>query len=209
MLRIVLVLFLALLLAVAAIRLVFAEPIGAALFKRAVTAGVTRDRLAELPDGRIIAAVPVSHAPVEPAVGYRLDYTGRSVTISGGTVRSEALIALARDTDLLVHKALNGDMVGTIQDGLIKADNPRLAHIMADIPDYHTSPVEAASSATEAGAKALVLTHIVPVLPSRATRPAFLKGTDKAYDGPLILGEDGMDFSFPTDGSKMQRRRFD
>ncbi|KCZ92813.1 MBL fold metallo-hydrolase [Hyphomonas johnsonii] len=160
-------------------------------------------------DGLIITAVPVHHQPAEPAVGYRFDYAGRSVTISGDTARSESLIALARDSDILVHEALNTEMVGIIGADLAAVGSPKIAQIMADIPSYHTSPVDAASSAQEAGAKALVFTHIIPVLPSRALYPAFLKGTDKAFDGPIVLGEDGMVFSLPADGSKMKRSRLD
>jgi ribonuclease Z len=57
-------------------------------------------------DGLTITAVPVDHSPVHPAVAYRFDYKGRSVTISGDTKRDQALIDLARNTDVLVHEAL-------------------------------------------------------------------------------------------------------
>ncbi len=158
-------------------------------------------------DGLIVTAVPVAHAPVEPAVAYRFDYAGRSVTISGDTSKSDALAALARDTDLLVHEALNPEIVGAIGGELSKAGRDRVAAIMADIPDYHTSPVDAAATANAANARALVMTHIVPAVPNRFLQRAFLKDTHAAYDGPIIVGEDGMVFSLPADGSAMQKRR--
>ena len=43
-------------------------------------------------DGVRITAFKVDHRPVEPAVGYRFDYKGRSVVASGDTVYSESLL---------------------------------------------------------------------------------------------------------------------
>lgn len=160
-------------------------------------------------DGLTITAVAVKHDPVHPAVAYRFDYLGRSVTVSGDTAKSQALIELSASTDILVHEALNADMVGVLGNELAARSQPRLAKIMADIPGYHTTPVEAAESAAEAGADMLVLSHIIPVLPSRALYPAYLKGTKAAYDGPIILGEDGMMFVLPEGSEKIMRKRVD
>ena len=160
-------------------------------------------------DGLTVTAVPVDHHPVEPAVAYRFDYKGRSVTLSGDTTKSQALTALARGTDLLVHEALNEEMVGDIGARLDKIGQPRLASIMADIPGYHTSPVGAAEVASEAGAQMLVFSHIVPAVPSRTLYPLFLKGTKGAFDGPVVMGEDGMAFELPAGSDKILRRRLD
>ncbi len=157
-------------------------------------------------DGLTITAVPVSHAPVEPAVAYRFDYQGRSITLSGDTAKSESLAAIARDTDLLIHETLNTDFVSAIEAGMKDAGRDRVAKIMADIPDYHTTPVGAAETATSANAKALVLSHIVPALPTRFVERAYLKGTKAAYQGPVIVGQDGMVFSLPAKSGAMQRR---
>nr|WP_321442210.1 MBL fold metallo-hydrolase [uncultured Hyphomonas sp.] len=160
-------------------------------------------------DGLTVTAVPVDHSPVEPAVAYRFDYKGRSVTISGDTVKNQALIGLARDTDVLVHEALNDEMVGEVASRLNTLGARRLEKIMHDIPDYHTSPVQAAEVASEAGAGLLVFTHIVPAQPSRILYPAFMKGTKKAFDGPILMGEDGMAFVLPAGSDKIERRRLD
>ena len=47
---------------------------------------------------------------------------------------------------------------------------------MHDIPGYHTTPVEAARIANEAGAKRLVFTHMLPPLPNWVARHLFLNG---------------------------------
>ncbi|MEZ5953272.1 MAG: MBL fold metallo-hydrolase [Hyphomonas sp.] len=160
-------------------------------------------------DGLTVTAVPVSHEPVEPAVGYRFDYKGRSVTLSGDTTKDAKLTTLAQGTDLLVHEALNEEMVATIGARLKEIGQPRLAQIMDDIPSYHTTPVAAAEVATESGAKMLVFSHLVPAVPSRALYPVFLKGTGAAYKGPIVLGEDGMVFELPAGSDKIDRTRLD
>ena len=150
-------------------------------------------------NGVRVSAFLVNHEPVSPAFGYRIDYKGRSVTISGDTIDSPAVTEAARDTDLLVHEALNRDMVRLLSEAAARNGNPALSQVFADILDYHTSPVEAAQTAETSGAKALVLTHIVPPLPTRFLYPAFLDGAGGAYDGPLKVGEDGLLVSLPVE----------
>jgi ribonuclease Z len=62
-----------------------------------------RDRTAVVfDDGTLkVTAIEVNHTPVEPAYGYRFDYKGRSIVISGDTARSDNLVKLARGADLL------------------------------------------------------------------------------------------------------------
>lgn len=150
-------------------------------------------------DGVRVSVFPVNHEPVSPAFGYRVDYKGRSVTISGDTVKSRSVIAAAKDTDLLVHEALNRDMVKVMSEAAGANGNAELSKVFADILDYHASPVEAAESAEDAGAQALVLTHIVPPLPSKFLYPAFLDGAGSHFDGMLRIGEDGLLVSLPVE----------
>jgi ribonuclease Z len=46
----------------------------------------------------------VDHGPVKPAFGYRVDYAGRSVAMSGDTRFSENLIKHAQGVDVLIHE---------------------------------------------------------------------------------------------------------
>ncbi len=55
-------------------------------------------------NGVRITPFDVDHAPVEPAFGYRIDYRGRSVVLSGDTRFSENLIRRAEGVDLLIHE---------------------------------------------------------------------------------------------------------
>ena len=160
--------------------------------------------------GVTITAFLVDHSPVEPALGYRIDYGGRSVTISGDTVHDENVILMARDSDLLIHEALNRDMVLLMAEAAKANGNNALAKIFADIVDYHTSPAEAADVAERAGAGMLVLTHIVPPLPSPLLHAAFLGDARDHYSGRLIIGEDGQLISLPArEGTISVEQRLD
>ena len=158
-------------------------------------------------DGLKIAAIRVDHGPVKPAVGYRFDYKGRSVVISGDTVKSAALIAGVKGADLLVHEALQPRLVKAITAGLDAKGQKNLAQITRDILDYHTTPEEAAEVAKAAGVKQLVLSHIVPSIPSDFFYPAFLGDARNRFSGALIVGEDGMLFSLPAGSADIVQRK--
>lgn len=149
-------------------------------------------------DGLKITAFRVDHGPVDPAVGYRFDYKGRSIVISGDTKKSALLIAASKGADLLVHEALQPKLVAMMTEGLEKKGIKNMAQITRDILNYHASPEEAAESAKEAGVKQLVLSHIVPSIPSKFFYPAFLGDAAKRYDAPIVMGEDGMIFTLPA-----------
>ncbi len=149
-------------------------------------------------DGLKVTAILVDHGPVKPAVGYRFDYKGRSIVISGDTSKSASLASAAKGADLLVHEALQPRLVKMMTAGLEAKGQKSLAQITRDILNYHTTPEEAAEVAKEAGVRELVLSHIVPSIPSRFFYPAFLGDASERFDGPIVMGEDGMMFSLPA-----------
>jgi ribonuclease Z len=149
-------------------------------------------------NGVKVTAFLVDHSPVEPAVGYRFDYKGRSVVLSGDTVKSANVQRFAEGVDLLLHEALAPHLVAVINRGARRAGRANIEKITADIPDYHTSPVEAAEIARDAGVGMLVYYHIVPPLPVRPLRAMFLEGVADVYDGPVIIGTDGTLVSLPA-----------
>lgn len=150
-------------------------------------------------DGVKITAFNVSHAPVHPAFGYRVDYKGRSVAISGDTSYDPNIAIASKDVDVLFHEALNMDMVKTMETAAKANGAKGLEKILFDIQDYHTSPVDAAKTAKTAGATDLVLYHIVPMLPSDALIPMFVKGADAEFDGKITVSEDGTIVRLPVD----------
>lgn len=158
-------------------------------------------------DGLTVTAFRIDHGPVKPAVGYRFDYKGRSIVISGDTRKSPSLIAASKGADLLVHEALQPKLVAMMTSGLEQKGMKAMAQITRDILNYHTSPEEAAEAANEAGVKKLVLNHIVPSIPSAFFYPAFLGDAGKRFGGPIIVGEDGMIFSLPAGTSETTQTR--
>ncbi len=150
--------------------------------------------------GLIVTAFPVKHDPVKPAVGYRFDFEGRSVVVSGDTAYSQSVIAAARDADLLIHEAQANHMVARMQAAAAKAGNARTAKIFADIPTYHTSPEEAARLANEAGADWLVLSHLTPAPDNPVAMRLFMRGVSKIRPSNIKMAEDGMAILLPKSG---------
>ncbi|MCW2968449.1 MAG: fold metallo-hydrolase, partial [Solirubrobacteraceae bacterium] len=142
-------------------------------------------------DDLTITAFTVDHRPAEPAVGFRFDYKGRSIVISGDTAATPGLVRVAMGADLLIHDALSRNLLKLVEDAAGRAGLAGRAKIMSDLPDYHASPQEAADAAREAGVGALVLTHIVPPLPLKALEGPFLGDAAQRFTGPLWIARDG------------------
>lgn len=145
-------------------------------------------------DGLKVSVFRVDHAPIDFAYGYRIEYRGRVVAISGDTRKSDAVVANARGADLLLHEALSSELVDRASARAKELGLARTGKMAHDITDYHSTPVQAAEAAEAAGAHQLVLTHIFPPLPNALARHLFLAGTAEAYHGRLVLGEDRMRF---------------
>ncbi len=52
-----------------------------------------------------VSAVLVDHGPVKPAFGYRVDYSGHALVISGDTKFSQNLVDFSKGADCLIHVA--------------------------------------------------------------------------------------------------------
>jgi len=154
--------------------------------------------------GLRVSAFRVEHPPIDPAVGYRFDYGGRSVVISGDTRKSVEIERMARDVDLLVHEALAPQLVRVMERAALANGMQNRAKIMADILDYLASPVEAAQSAQTAGARHLLFYHVVPPLLVPGLQAAFLEGVANAYSGDVSVGRDGTRVWLPPDSSAIE-----
>lgn len=143
-------------------------------------------------DGLKIIMFNVDHSPIEPAVGYRIEYAGKSVVVSGDTTAFPGLADAAKDADIFVYEAMNGPRMLMMSKAMARA-NPRLGKMIEELVDYHATNLEVARIAKEAGVKKLVLTHLVPSIPpTDAAEKQFVKGMAAIYDGPIIVGRDLM-----------------
>ena len=153
-------------------------------------------------DGLKISAFLVNHDLVEAAYGYRIEYGGRAAVVSGDTARVENMVRFSKGVDVLVHEALDRELVEMLAGALDASGNGRAGTMARQIIAYHTSPVEAAGIAKEAGVPLLVFTHEVPPLRNALMRKMFMRGVKEARGpGDTILGRDGLLISLPK-GSK-------
>ncbi|MBX9795386.1 MBL fold metallo-hydrolase [Sphingomonas sp.] len=158
-------------------------------------------------DGLVVTAFLVDHGPVKPAYGYRFDYKGRSLAISGDTAPSASLERAVKGVDVLVHEALSPRLVAEQRAVALAAGRANLAKILADIPSYHTSPQDAADIARRAGVKTLLLTHIIPPLPYSILEGPFLGDARRRFPGQLIVGRDGDELVLPVGSEKVEREK--
>jgi ribonuclease Z len=133
-----------------------------------------------------VTAFFVDHADfIDSAFGYRLDYGGHSVVISGDTRYNENLIKYAKGVDVLIHE------VAVAKDELIKK-----SAITRQILSYHTSPEQAGKVFSQVNPRLAVYTHIaMPAIDPSIPPPTvddIISGTRKNYAGRLEVGEDLM-----------------
>ena len=144
-----------------------------------------------------VTAIRVNHEPVDPAFGYRFDYKGRSVVISGDTIFWPPLGAAAENADVLIHEAQSNAMMMAFSKRAGRA-NPRGGALMADTVTYHTEPGEAAKLAQSAGVRMLVLNHL-----TQAGMPGFKKTFSTAVEAVIDEGGD-LDWRFAEDGMMLE-----
>ena len=145
-------------------------------------------------NGLKVYAFQVDHSPVKPAVGYRIEYKGNVVVITGDTKKTDTLAEHCKNADILFSEAISYEMLNNTIEGLKRINLTRPAKILKDIQYYHMEPIVAARVAKEAGVKKLVYVHITPQLTNKATEDLYLKGTSDIFNGEIILGKDRMKF---------------
>jgi ribonuclease Z len=150
-------------------------------------------------EGLSVTAFEVDHSPVRPAVGYRFDYRGRSVVVSGDAVVSAELIAAAQGADLLLQDALSLPIIQTLETAF---RGTRMEKILHDIQDYHAATSDMAALVESTGVGQLALYHLVPAPRNALFEKIFTR------DLPLgtILTEDGMTFELPAGSDRIEVR---
>ncbi len=150
---------------------------GVAIMANDIEQGVVYDHA-----GIKVMAFLVDHGVVKPAFGYRVDFAGHSVVLSGDTRYSENLIRFSQKVDLLIHEVVDPDR--------FRANNPSMsAERLQAIVGHHTTAELAGTIFTQLKPKLAVYSHIVP-----GDSPDLSPLTRKTYAGPLEVGEDLMSF---------------
>ncbi|MDP4822152.1 MAG: MBL fold metallo-hydrolase [Saprospiraceae bacterium] len=141
-------------------------------------------------DGITITAFDVAHEPIEPAVGYAIEYKGKKVVLSGDTKRNDLVAEMAQGCDLLVHEVMLMSFQQLLEAELTKAGMDRTAKIIFDIQDYHTDTKEIAELAKNSNVKKLVINHLAPIPDNRILKKLYLEEL-KAFEGPIHFANDG------------------
>jgi ribonuclease Z len=141
-------------------------------------------------DGITITAFDVDHEPIEPAVGYLIEYKGKKVVLSGDTKKNGLVQEMAQNCDILIHSVMLMSVQQVLVEELSEAEMNRNAEIITDIQDYHTSPGEVVELAQNANVKRLVLNHFAPA-PDNIILKRLYKKELKGFDGPIHLANDG------------------
>lgn len=119
---------------------------------------------------------------IDSAMGYKIEYGGRSVILSGDTRYSENLIPYAKGADLIIHEVAAANEP-SMKSGLIR-----------QILGFHTSPEEAGKIFEITKPKLAVYSHIVLLTSDPAVPPPspneVLQRTRTEYKGELQMGED-------------------
>ena len=141
--------------------------------------------------GLVLEAFEVDHFPVVPAFGYRARFDGRVVVLSGDTSSCPSLLEASRGADMLVCEAMNAEMMSGLIAGLRAGGRERDAGMMSDVPSYHINTTEIARLAKDAAVGEVVLSHIIPPLPSTdAAEASFMSGMGAVYPGPVRVARD-------------------
>lgn len=154
-------------------------PRGIALVTEDIAEGTVYDR-----NGVKITAFEVDHGEaIRPSMGFRIDYAGRSVVISGDTRFSENLIKFAKGTDVVIHE------VTAAKDELLRQDEASRRII-----GNHTTPQQAGTVFDRVKPRLAVYSHIILLGPaaSAVTLQDLVAMTRQTYNGPLEVGEDLM-----------------
>lgn len=144
--------------------------------------------------GLKVYAFQVDHSPVHPAIGYRIEFRGNVVVITGDTKRTNNLVEHCKNADILFTEAISYDLLNNMIEGLKRNNMTRPAKILTDIQDYHMNPLTAANVAKESAVKKLVFIHITPPLTNKVTEEVYLKDVNNVFDGEIVLGKDRMKF---------------
>lgn len=137
--------------------------------------GVVLDR-----NGVKVTAFEVDHFPVKPAFGYRIDFEGRSVVLSGDTRFSENLISHAQGVDLLVHEVVSP---ASFERAGVRPERAR------SVIEHHITPERAGEVFARTRPRLALYSHIVQ---ADATEQELLEPTRKTYSGSVVTGEDLM-----------------
>ncbi|MEM9173356.1 MAG: alkyl sulfatase dimerization domain-containing protein [Pseudomonadota bacterium] len=132
--------------------------------------------------GVTVTAIKVDHHVIEPAYGYRIDFGGHSVVISGDTAYSENLIKASQGADVVIHEVMSPAL-----ERFIRANYPE--DMSDDIVALHTLAPDVGRVFDKTNTRLGVYTHLDN---NPKGLPELIEQTRTTWSGPLEIGEDLM-----------------
>jgi ribonuclease Z len=160
------------------------SPEGITILATDVREGVVYDTA-----GVKVTAFLVDHGVTKPAFGYRVDYGGHSVAISGDTRPSDNLVKFTQGVDVLIHEVSrpkNDPALIGPPDELLPDGRGLTRGQARTIVDHHTDAAEAAHVFQRVNPRLAVFSH--------ASRPSLetLTTVRRSYSGRVEFGSDLM-----------------
>ena len=140
-----------------------------------------------------ITAYRAEHPPIEPGMGYRIDYRGRSVVISGDSNVTAETQRIVEGADLLLHDALSVPTVSRLSDALGAVGRSRTSKIVEDVLDYHASTESLIALGNSSDVGMVAFYHLVPVPANPIIAEVFMRETPNNF----VLTTDLMGFELP------------
>lgn len=132
-----------------------------------------------------VTATLADHGGMFPSFAFRFDTSNGSIVFSGDTTVHPNITTLARNVDLLVHEVVDEKWAQDFSASLPPAERDAL---LAHLVGSHTTIEQVGCVAEDAGARTLLLYHLVPGDNPRKR----WKGAQRCYSGKLIVGRDLM-----------------
>ncbi|MEO8752189.1 MAG: MBL fold metallo-hydrolase [Casimicrobiaceae bacterium] len=168
-----------------------------------IVAGDVREGVVYESHGVKVTAFGVDHGPVKPAFGYRVDYGGHSVVMSGDTRPSDNLIKYSHGADVLIHEVGRSKqdpaLVGPPDEPLSGREGVTRGQAKT-IAEHHTDAIEAARVFQRVNPRLAVFSH------ANLAPAATLATVRESYAGRLEFGADLMRIDI---GDEITIRPFD
>jgi len=136
-------------------------------------------------NGVKVTAFLVDHGPVKPAYGYRVDYAGRSIALSGDTRPSDNLVQFSKGVDVLLHEAIDPEVLRSIKSDFT---SQQTENIIA----HHSTAEQAGEIFSRVKPRLAVIYH------SEGT-PNLQAKARKTYGGSLEMADDLMTIEIGDD----------
>lgn len=146
----------------------------------------------------------VNHNPAYPALGYVIHYKSCKIVISGDTKIMNNLANVVKNADILINEAFSHYYGQIIQKAIASQPNPKLAELFfKQTAHYHSDTLALAKMAAKSKVKNLIITHLVPAIPTtKQAKDDFIKGMKKYYSEPITVADDRDEIIISSDSGR-------